>query len=109
MTVRLFDRSPLLAAVAGLAVLLAFPLVETNPYYIHLLETVLVYAILLVGLDIVVGYTGQVSLGQFLVARVCGPPVVFSAVHLVCRDEEDEVEDEEVAKAKEAVPRAVTR
>ena len=35
-----------------------------NPYYIHLAETILIYAILLFGLDIVVGYTGQVSLGH---------------------------------------------
>jgi ABC-type branched-subunit amino acid transport system ATPase component/ABC-type branched-subunit amino acid transport system permease subunit len=57
-------RSPLLLAAIGLIVLVAFPLVETNPYYIHLLETILIYAILLFGLDIVVGYTGQVSLGH---------------------------------------------
>lgn len=41
-----------------------FPLAITNPYYIHLLETIMIYAILLFGLDIVVGYTGQVSLGH---------------------------------------------
>jgi branched-chain amino acid transport system permease protein len=35
-----------------------------NPYYIHLVETIMIYAILLFGLDIVVGYTGQVSLGH---------------------------------------------
>jgi branched-chain amino acid transport system permease protein len=51
-------------AVAGILVLLAFPQVFPNPYYIHLAETILIYAILLFGLDIVVGYTGQVSLGH---------------------------------------------
>jgi ABC-type branched-subunit amino acid transport system permease subunit len=45
-------------------VLAAFPVLFTNPYYIHLAETILIYAILLFGLDIVVGYTGQVSLGH---------------------------------------------
>ncbi len=49
---------------ASIAVLALFPLVITNPYYIHLAETVLIYAILLFGLDIVVGYTGEVSLGH---------------------------------------------
>ncbi len=49
---------------AGLAVLALFPVVIPNPYYIHLAETILIYAILLFGLDIVVGYTGQVSLGH---------------------------------------------
>ncbi|KAB8044946.1 branched-chain amino acid ABC transporter ATP-binding protein/permease [Janthinobacterium aquaticum] len=51
-------------SAAGLAVLLLFPVVIPNPYYIHLAETILIYAILLFGLDIVVGYTGQVSLGH---------------------------------------------
>ena len=51
-------------SVLGLVCLAAFPLVFHNPYYIHLAETILIYAILLFGLDIVVGYTGQVSLGH---------------------------------------------
>jgi ABC-type branched-subunit amino acid transport system ATPase component/ABC-type branched-subunit amino acid transport system permease subunit len=49
------------AVVAALA---AFPLAIGNPYYIHLVETIMIYAIVLFGLDIVVGYTGQVSLGH---------------------------------------------
>jgi len=52
---------PLLLAVVAL---LCFPLVFNNPYYIHLGSTILIYIILLFGLDIVVGYTGQVSLGH---------------------------------------------
>ncbi len=51
-------------SAAGLAALVLFPIVIPNPYYIHLAETILIYAILLFGLDIVVGYTGQVSLGH---------------------------------------------
>jgi branched-chain amino acid transport system permease protein len=47
-----------------IAALIAYPLLFTNPYYVHLAETILIYAILLYGLDIVVGYTGQVSLGH---------------------------------------------
>jgi branched-chain amino acid transport system permease protein len=54
----------LIASVLGLVVLAVYPHVFTNPYYIHLAETILIYAILLFGLDIVVGYTGQVSLGH---------------------------------------------
>jgi branched-chain amino acid transport system permease protein len=57
-------RSPWVLGVVGLALLVAFPIVIDNPYYIHLLETIMIYAILLFGLDIVVGYTGQVSLGH---------------------------------------------
>ncbi|BCQ25482.1 ATP-binding cassette domain-containing protein [Caballeronia sp. NK8] len=53
-----------IAALVGLAALAIFPVVSGNPYYIHLVETIMIYAILLFGLDIVVGYTGQVSLGH---------------------------------------------
>ena len=55
---------PLLLAAVGLALLVGFPFVVDNPYYIHLAQTIAIYAILLFGLDIVVGYTGQVSLGH---------------------------------------------
>jgi branched-chain amino acid transport system permease protein len=55
-------RSPVaLVALLGLAV---FPLVVTNPYYVHLATVIAIYAILVIGLDIVVGYTGEVSLAH---------------------------------------------
>ena len=50
--------------VVALVALAAFPLFLNNDYYIHLGTTILIYIILLFGLDIVVGYTGQVSLGH---------------------------------------------
>ena len=53
-----------LLGLAGVAALGLFPVFVHNPYYLHLAETILIYAILLFGLDIVVGYTGQVSLGH---------------------------------------------
>ena len=56
-------RNLMLYAVS-IAVLAAFPLLVGNTYYIHLFETIMIYAIVLFGLDIVVGYTGQVSLGH---------------------------------------------
>jgi branched-chain amino acid transport system permease protein len=58
------NKNILAASVLGIVLLSAYPLLFTNPYYIHLAETILIYAILLYGLDIVVGYTGQVSLGH---------------------------------------------
>ncbi|MFS2135147.1 ABC transporter permease subunit [Duganella sp. Dugasp56] len=58
------NKKLLAASIAGLAVLVLYPVLIPNPYYIHLFETILIYAILLFGLDIVVGYTGQVSLGH---------------------------------------------
>ena len=58
------DPKKLAAGAVAIAALFAFPLVSGNPYYIHLVETIMIYAIVLFGLDIVVGYTGQVSLGH---------------------------------------------
>ncbi len=54
----------ILLSIIGIALLAVYPQLITNPYYVHLVETILIYAILLFGLDIVVGYTGQVSLGH---------------------------------------------
>ena len=58
------NRKTLIASIIAIAALLLFPVGIHNPYYIHLLETIMIYAIVLFGLDIVVGYTGQVSLGH---------------------------------------------
>lgn len=57
-------RNSLISAGVLLLALAIFPLLVHNSYYVHLVETILIYAILLFGLDIVVGYTGQVSLGH---------------------------------------------
>ena len=45
----------------GLAV---YPQAFPNPYYIHLVVIIAIHAVLLFGLDVVVGYTGEVSLGH---------------------------------------------
>jgi len=58
------NRNKLWLAVIGLVLVGGLPLAVHNPYYIHLVETIMIYAIVLFGLDIVVGYTGQVSLGH---------------------------------------------
>lgn len=58
------NRNYVFASVIGFALLALVPVFTHNPYYIHLVETIMIYAILLFGLDIVVGYTGQVSLGH---------------------------------------------
>ena len=57
-------KKNIIGALLGLAGLAIFPVLSGNPYYIRLVETIMIYAILLFGLDIVVGYTGQVSLGH---------------------------------------------
>ncbi len=58
------NKKLLLLSLLGIVALAGIPMVVHNPYYLHLVETILIYAILLFGLDIVVGYTGQVSLGH---------------------------------------------
>jgi branched-chain amino acid transport system permease protein len=57
-------NSKFILSMLGLVGLAVFPLLVHNPYYVHLAQTILIYSILLFGLDIVVGYTGQVSLGH---------------------------------------------
>ena len=54
-------NTSIIAAIAATALL---PTVWPNPYYIHLMVIIGIYAILLLGLDIVVGYVGEVSLGH---------------------------------------------
>jgi ABC-type branched-subunit amino acid transport system permease subunit len=58
------NKKIVVASLLGLIALAVYPQLVTNAYYVHLAETILIYAILLFGLDIVVGYTGQVSLGH---------------------------------------------
>ncbi len=51
---------PLIAILA----LFAVPFVVTSPYYLHLLQTIAIFSIVVLGLDIVFGYTGEVSIGH---------------------------------------------
>ena len=60
----MMQKKSFLIAVTALLALAGAPLYTSNPYYIHMIGTIMIYAILLFGLDIVVGYTGQVSLGH---------------------------------------------
>ncbi len=53
----------LLALLAVVAILVC-PFVITSPYYLHLIVTVAIFAIVTLGLDIVFGYTGEVSIGH---------------------------------------------
>jgi ABC-type branched-subunit amino acid transport system ATPase component/ABC-type branched-subunit amino acid transport system permease subunit len=53
-----------LATLVGFAALFACPFVITSSYYLHLVGFIAIYAILVLGLDIVFGYTGEVSVGH---------------------------------------------
>lgn len=50
--------------VVALLLLAAVPLKMSNPFALGLLTLVAIYGILLIGLDVTVGYLGQVNLGQ---------------------------------------------
>ena len=54
----------IVALVAALAVLVALPLWIGNGYYINILSQVLIYAVFALGLNVLVGYAGLVSLGH---------------------------------------------
>jgi branched-chain amino acid transport system permease protein len=63
-----------LPAVIFLFSLLLFPLIMTHLYYMHLTNLILIYAIAATGLNIVTGYTGQLSLGHaafFAIGAYC--------------------------------------
>ena len=53
-----------ISIVVAIAVAALLPTIWPNPYYVHLLVIIGIYSILLLGLDIVVGYVGEVSLGH---------------------------------------------
>jgi len=53
-----------LAAVAGVAAIVVLPLVVRNEYHLSVLITIGIYCVALLGLDLIKGYTGLLSLGQ---------------------------------------------
>jgi ABC-type branched-subunit amino acid transport system ATPase component/ABC-type branched-subunit amino acid transport system permease subunit len=53
-----------LMSLAVIVLFAAVPFVVTSSYYLPLLTTICIYAIVILGLDIVFGYTGEVSIGH---------------------------------------------
>ncbi|WP_042355599.1 branched-chain amino acid ABC transporter permease [Bacillus rubiinfantis] len=49
--------------LVGIA-LFFLPLGISNPYFMYIINLILIYALLALGLDLIVGYTGQVSVGH---------------------------------------------
>jgi branched-chain amino acid transport system permease protein len=50
--------------IFGGIALFFLPLAIVNPYFMYVINLILIYAILALGLDLIVGYTGQVSVGH---------------------------------------------
>ena len=78
-----------LAVIAGLALLCALPFVVQDDYFLRLINMGIIYAILAVSLNFVLGYAGQISLGHAgffgigaytaaLIGDVCSPTNIFS-------------------------------
>jgi ABC-type branched-subunit amino acid transport system ATPase component/ABC-type branched-subunit amino acid transport system permease subunit len=53
-----------LSFLAGVIALAILPFFITSSYYLPLITTIIIYSILVLGLDIVFGYTGEVSIGH---------------------------------------------
>lgn len=61
---RSFFTSPLFAAMCGIIIVALLPLVITNNYQRGVLTFVAIYTMVAVGLNLLMGYAGQVSLGH---------------------------------------------
>jgi branched-chain amino acid transport system permease protein len=77
------SRTVLVWSLAFLVFLFTIPIYATN-YYIFLLNMVMVHVILAVGLNILVGYTGQISLGHagFYAIGAYGTALLMMHLHL---------------------------
>jgi len=53
-----------LLTILGIALLLLVPFLVKSPYYMHLIVTIAIFSIVTLGLDVVFGYTGEVSIGH---------------------------------------------
>jgi branched-chain amino acid transport system permease protein len=53
-----------LGLIIGALALLMLPLGIANPYFMYIINLILIYILLVLGLDLIVGYTGQVSIGH---------------------------------------------
>lgn len=60
----LSDRAKKVFFIALLAVLVALPFLVTNKYFLHIIISCFIYACLALSLNLVIGFTGQFSLGH---------------------------------------------
>ncbi len=71
--------APVLALLVALALLASLPLWMGNSYYVNVASQVLLYAVFALGLNVVVGYAGLVSLGHaglFGIAAYAGATLI---------------------------------
>ena len=70
------------AKLLGLAALAAFPFAVASPYYLHLLVVIMIYSVVTLGLDVVFGYTGEVSVGHAALFGIGAYTAGVLALHL---------------------------
>jgi branched-chain amino acid transport system permease protein len=92
---RVFLRSPYAGFAALSLLLLVLPAVVTNNYHLNVLIFIGIHSIIAIGLDLLIGYTGQISLGHaaffglgayitgILSAKWAWPPLAGLAVALI--------------------------
>lgn len=57
-------RNNLILMVVLLLVILASPYIISNTYYLHVINLSAIYSLIIIGLNLLSGYTGQTSMGQ---------------------------------------------
>lgn len=57
-------RNPYTGFAIFALLVMALPLVVTNQYYLGVLVVIVIHSIIVLGLDLLMGYTGQISLGH---------------------------------------------
>jgi branched-chain amino acid transport system permease protein len=57
-------RGNVVALIVFGIIILVFPLVFTNPYYLRVMNFAGIFAIICIGLSLLLGYAGQISIGQ---------------------------------------------
>ena len=90
-----FIRSPYAGFLLFTGMLVVIPVLLTNDYYLNVLIFIGIHAIIAIGLDLLLGYTGQISLGHaaffglgayitgVLSAKASWPPIAGLIVALV--------------------------
>ena len=78
------NRVPRFAFYLGAAALIAvFPFVSPNEFYLRLAQDIAIWAIAAIGLNLLLGYSGQISLGQsaFFALGAYGSGIVATTYH----------------------------
>ena len=70
-----------LLPLLGIVALFVIPFAVTSPYYLHLLQTIAIFSIVVLGLDVVFGYTGEVSIGHAALFGIGAYPAGVLSMH----------------------------